>query len=278
VTPRPQAPEVNVAGVPAAMRAERRWLVWRYELRDARWTKVPRGKTTDPSTWATFERALSIYRRGSWDGIGFVLGDGWGGMDGDHCRNPATGVMDPRMAPLLEAMAGSYIEVSPSLDGVKAFFRAARIGFQVDYSKDPPVTTAWNGARYFAVTGLGAGDPTTTRDAVVNVWAPESAVPAAAPGGGWPGAAEASDDDLLIRIASSPKGDKFLRLWRGETVGYASHSEADLALCAILAFWTNYDTARVDRLFRLSDLMRPKWNYPSYRRSVLGRACIRRIA
>ena len=33
-----------------------------------------------------------------------------------------------------------------------------------------------------------------------------------------------------------------------------------MALCALLAFWTGKDTARMDRLFRRSGLMRPKWD------------------
>ncbi|MFQ7644172.1 hypothetical protein, partial [Ruthenibacterium lactatiformans] len=39
-----------------------------------------------------------------------------------------------------------------------------------------------------------------------------------------------------------------------------SHSEADIALCNALAWWTNCDAARVDRLFRQSGLMREKWD------------------
>ncbi len=39
---------------------------------------------------------------------------------------------------------------------------------------------------------------------------------------------------------------------------YTSQSEADLALCNFLAFWTGGDAARIDRLFRRSGLYRPK--------------------
>ena len=42
--------------------------------------------------------------------------------------------------------------------------------------------------------------------------------------------------------------------------GYKSHSEADIALCNALAWWTNGDAERVDRLFRQSGLMRQKWD------------------
>ena len=74
------------------------------------------------------------------------------------------------------------------------------------------------------------------------------------------GADLGQDDADLIRQASEAKnGDRFQRLWKGIWDGYPSWSEADLALCCHLAFWTNHDTERVDRLFRHLSLYRPKW-------------------
>jgi putative DNA primase/helicase len=63
-----------------------------------------------------------------------------------------------------------------------------------------------------------------------------------------------------MRAHAARKGAKFGALWRGDVSRYASHSEADLALCNLLAFWTQGDAARIDRLFRQSGLMRGKWN------------------
>jgi primase-polymerase (primpol)-like protein len=85
-------------------------------------------------------------------------------------------------------------------------------------------------------------------------------------GGGWTAVRprqELTDDELLMAARKAKNGAKFSALFdRGETGLHASHSEADFALCAQLAFWTGPDAARIDRLFRQSKLCREKWDEP----------------
>jgi primase-polymerase (primpol)-like protein len=57
---------------------------------------------------------------------------------------------------------------------------------------------------------------------------------------------------------------------------YPSRSEADLALCGILAFWTHGDAGRVDALFRRSGLMRPKSDRACGPGERYGRRTVRR--
>jgi len=78
------------------------------------------------------------------------------------------------------------------------------------------------------------------------------------------GPADLSDDELLERATSAANGEKFRRLWNGDIGGYDSHSEADMALCTLLAFWTGGDCGRMDRLFRESGLIREKWDELHY--------------
>jgi primase-polymerase (primpol)-like protein len=63
-------------------------------------------------------------------------------------------------------------------------------------------------------------------------------------------------------------------LWRGELSEYGGdHSSADLALASILLYWTQGDTEQADRLFRLSNLVRPKWTRrPDYRARTFSKA------
>ena len=52
-------------------------------------------------------------------------------------------------------------------------------------------------------------------------------------------------------------GDLYAGNWQNY---YKSQSEADIALCNMLAFWTACDFEQMDRIFRTSGLMRNKWN------------------
>ncbi|MGH7788220.1 MAG: hypothetical protein ACRERC_15225 [Candidatus Binatia bacterium] len=85
----------------------------------------------------------------------------------------------------------------------------------------------------------------------------------------------ASDGDILMRAKRARNGNVFAALWAGHWRDrYGSHSEADLALCGLLAFWCNGDQDRVDQLFRQSGLCRPKWlEREYYRTRTLTLAC-----
>ena len=69
-----------------------------------------------------------------------------------------------------------------------------------------------------------------------------------------------SDDTLLAKACSATKGSEFSELWEGGQLHHPSASEADLALCGHLAFWTAGDPSRMDTLFRRSGRMRAKWD------------------
>ena len=67
------------------------------------------------------------------------------------------------------------------------------------------------------------------------VKAPAREIPAQATAS--PAANTAFDDAALIhRIRQSKNGEKFSKLWSGDTSGYDSPSNADLALCDTLAW------------------------------------------
>jgi putative DNA primase/helicase len=273
VTSRPVALAVNVAGIHEALQRERRWVMWKYILRDGRWTKVPfqvsglPAKSDDPSTWTTFAHVCIAYQTGRFDGIGFVLGDGWAGIDVDHFVGHTW--------PLLEQQVG-YRETSPSADGFKIIGRSDRIGGQINFAHEPPAFTTWSAARFFATTGhAAAGDPAADLSTFIDNWFREPVITLSSTREGYAGAAEIDDEALWCQMLGSgdERSDKILALFRGDTSAYShDHSHADQALVNHLAWWTNFDKDRIDRMFQQSGLMRDKWKKATYRNATISKA------
>lgn len=80
-----------------------------------------------------------------------------------------------------------------------------------------------------------------------------------------------SDSDIIEIASNASNGSKFNRLFSGDDSGYASHSEADQALCSMLAFYTK-DHSQIDSIFRKSSLYREKWERDDYREKTIETA------
>jgi hypothetical protein len=247
------------------LRALEQWVCWRREDRGGKPTKVPycaespssRASTTDPATWADYATAAAVQ---DVDGVGFVFteGDPFCGIDLDACMTD--GRLDPQAAAVVLTL-DSYSEVSPSGAGAHCIVRAKLNGGR----RRSGNVEMYDAGRYFCMTGNHLPETPTTiearqaelekiRSEVFPAEQPQAALAT-------PAAVNSADDHELIERASNAKnGADFARLYRGSWDGYDSHSEADLALCNMLAFWAERpDPARVDRLFRASGLMREKW-------------------
>lgn len=149
------------------MKAERRWLVWRWEKdwKTGRPTKRPYeaarpdrlAKSNSPKTWGTFEDALAAYETGKVHGIGYALADGDLGMfDLDHCRDRETGAISEWAQEQVRRTA-SYAEVTTSGTGLRIIGRAT--GPKVHRNQAVPgadggrIETYRGCERYVVVTG-----------------------------------------------------------------------------------------------------------------------------
>lgn len=296
---KPVPPTVNVASIPAALKALACWVLWLFVWKGkadgtGKWDKVPKTTTgrgashSDPKTWTTFDAALAAYHRGGFDGLGFAfpVGGGWVGLDLDDVRNPHTGEL-AAWADTLIGEANTYTEVSPSGTGVKLFGRGTWAGHTAEgpgpkHRRPHPSGVGeievYSQERYFAVTGWTLpGTPTEVNDlqplldALTGLFTTAGKTTSPPPTGGCP----LADDELLDRIRWSKHGAKFSRLWAGDTADYGGdESRADLALCGILAFWCHGDRERMERLFSQSALgQREKWHdRPDYRKRTIGKA------
>lgn len=102
--------------------------------------------SVDRRTWASYEDV----RAASADGrLGFVLGVGVGCIDLDHCL--VDGVVASWAQAVLDATRGTYVEVSPSGDGLHVWgMLPERPGRVV---RDGRCIESYSVARYMTVTG-----------------------------------------------------------------------------------------------------------------------------
>ena len=119
---------LSVDNIPEYLKKKRQWIMWRYVWTAGKNkpTKVPyhasgryKASTTDPNTWSEFDVCLQAYAAGKFDGIGFVFweGDNLFGADLDHCFDEG-GCLEPWAAVVVEQFCITYIERSPSGDGL----------------------------------------------------------------------------------------------------------------------------------------------------------------
>jgi hypothetical protein len=263
----------DVSAIPAELKARKQWVVWKYEQRDGKETKVPyvpsspvnrRASPTDPSTWSSFSDAISRLRADpSLHGVGFVFSseDPFAGIDLDKCRDPESGEIEPWALKIISSLH-SYTETSPSGTGVKIWV----MGKVPLGGNRRGNIEMYDQARYFTVTGSHLQ---MTPRRIEERWQALSEIHANLfPTPPQQGRADArcvvtnlDDDDVIEKASGAKNGDEFQRLWSGNWEGLApSQSEADLQLCSTLAFYAGTDPARIDALFRRSGLMRPKWD------------------
>jgi putative DNA primase/helicase len=277
--------------VPIAMFERNQWVAWKWAERDGKPTKVPVNPKTggnaaadNPATWNTYEAATRAVKRFNAAGVGFVFTDSdpFSGVDLDDCRNPKTGEIEPWGWEIIRAL-NSYSEVSPSGKGVKVFLEGKIPGRGRKKKYQTGAVEMYSRARYFTVTGqhvkgtssvIESRLPEVTALHAKIFGARDRAKPHNLPVEESCGAKYLDDAALIKRALAAKNGGKFRRLWAGKWEGdCASQSEADLALCSLLAFWTGRDPGRIDALFRCSGLMREKWDRADYRESTVSKAC-----
>lgn len=136
--------------LPVEMRRSPRWVEWRPVRCGPRVTKMPIqingavASSTDPATWAPFSKVARAERKG------FVLGDGIGCIDLDHCL--IDGEPTAAAAKFLAALPPTYVEVSPSGDGLHVFGYLPE-GRGTCRTVDGLSIETYSAGRYMTVTG-----------------------------------------------------------------------------------------------------------------------------
>ncbi len=264
--------------IPEEMRQLDRWVCWYLGIRNDKLTKIPinphtggQAMSNNPSTWGTYQQAIEIAKAGKTtdqngntvkvDGIGFMFnGDGLLGVDLDHSRNPETGEIESWAKDIIDEL-DSYTEISQSGAGIHILC----YGKLPSGKRRQENVEMYETGRYFVMTGNVLDDAHTDiedrTEQLATVHAKylsskkQKKYPAS-PAGPSP---DLSPWEIIEKASNAKNSSKFRQLMNGDTTGYTSQSEADLALCNIIAFYTQ-DPSTVDAVYRQSKLMREKWD------------------
>jgi len=237
--------------VPDLLKDIPNWVVWKYETRDDKETKVPYdpksngdrayAKSNDPSTWTSFDRAAAaadILSGHDYDGIGFMLhGTDLVGLDFDGVLHD--GIAEPFVLEILKCLGSPYTEISPSGNGLRAFVQCSTL---------PPGQRKFNGGKKYAAEIYSGAEGGRYLTVTGNRFS----------GNGVP---KIDDIGLAYFLVSQIANAKFKSLWMGDISNYADdQSRADLALLGMLANHLQNDAQKMEAFFSASKLgQREKW-------------------
>ncbi len=249
---------MDLYNLPEEIRLLPQWVCWRGD-------KVPKNPKTgcnaqsnNADSWSTFEEAVNACKVFGFDGVGFMFrkGGGYFGVDLDHCQE--------NKAFCDEFVNGlqSYNEYSRSGTGLHIICK----GVLPEGSRRKGGVEMYSEGRYFICTG-NVYNPRYTdildcTESIKPLHEKYLLKKVKKQNGCSIDPDRSIDDTKLIKLAKASKnGLLFDMLYSGFWDGmYSSQSEADLALCNMLAFWAGCNAAVMDRLFRGSGLIRPKWD------------------
>jgi len=250
----------DITNIPSELHHLNRWVCWKaIPSETGKLTKIPINAKTgknamsnNSDTWTNMMNAVVSVDKFNLDGIGFMLGDGYFGIDLDECENDLKNEFIENIK--------SYTEESQSGKGIHIIAK----GVLPKGKRRVKGIEMYDANRFFVMTGKKIGDFNII-DATENV------IPIYKKYlGKEHEEVEAelvkrtvlTENEILLKAQNSKNGIQFKLLFDGqwETLNYPSQSEADIALCKLLAFWTGKDTEQMDSIFRLSGLYRDKWD------------------
>lgn len=272
------------ASTPVELRGYSQWCCWKLEENKDSQKKANK-VSYSPSTkrrvgpsedyrnrWGHIDDAVKTLETGfAFAGCTFAITeqDPFVVIDFDHCVN--NGVIHSDAMDWIRKLGG-YAEFSPSGTGVHIILRGKKPGDRCTNKKGEYEIEVYEKARFITITGHVIEDFSQieeSQDALSEFYYEKLHVaefadkPVRKPVE--PGAIPSDDRELVQIIRKSKQGPKFEQLMSGDFSGYGNatndgRSEADMALCIILAGWTQEDPERIDRIFRASRLMRDKWD------------------
>ncbi len=218
--------------------------------------------SNNPETWTDFDTALRASEQHS--GIGFMFGNSpFFGVDIDGIEPDIREFLDGGNGIVSEFIHAlrSYAELSPSGKGIHIICR----GELPQGARRRGNVEMYDSGRFFTVTGNNIGGYADVADCTEAIKPlhekylggarsePAQRIVQTTP-------LPCSVSEVLEAASRAKNGSRFQALYAGNCSEYASQSEADMAFCNMLAFWTGRNAALMDEIFRNSGLMRDKWD------------------
>ena len=267
----------NYEDIPYELKKEERWCLYKIIQRDGKNTKLPlkpNGKlaiSNDKTTWFSYEACIAALNRNIGDGLGFMLGDGYIGIDIDKVSDD---IMEYSMDYHANSMTAdflreisTYAEISPSKTGLHFIGKGEVPGERKRYKN----LEIYDKDRFFTVTGNVIKD--RDRNKVINIdselkplyekYMPKinkiSAENKISPTLTFYKGEQDILDKLFYRGYFSYTGEDLRQIYYGNYESYFnSQSEADFFMLGRLLYYTS-DTEKAISLMENSGLKREKW-------------------
>ena len=206
-------------------------------------------KSNDPSTWVDYDTAL-LYAD-EYDGVGFFFTPPYVGVDIDSVNLEK---IDTKTLEIINTL-DSYTEISVSGKGLHIIVRGSIPGGVCRKG----TLEMYQEARFFAMTGnilRGCPDEVYDRQQELEkIYKKYMEQPKIIVDYGIQDKRIVNLNDLL-----KVKNEKFRKLFSGQFEEYPSQSEADLAFCSMVAYFTDGNAELMDKAVRESQLYRDKWD------------------
>lgn len=258
--------------IPQELKALPNWICWDAvpDEKRGKIKKVPINALTgggamsnNPSTWCDFDTAVRASEKHS--GIGFMFGGcPYFGVDIDGKEEELEAYQRGENGNIISEFIStlqSYTEISQSGKGIHIICR----GKLPKRGRRKGSVEMYEDGRFFVMTGNSCSEYESIAECSDSI----KPLHEKYIGGGHEPVAKAvpavrldTADQIIKAAAGAKNGGKFVSLYSGRTAGYTSQSEADMAFCSMLAFWTGCDAEKMDMIFRSSGLMREKWDRP----------------
>lgn len=257
--------------VPDEMKARPNWVVvktW-WNAEKGKYNKRPVNCNSDkgeyaesdnPETWTTFDNALKYLKEKGGTTVAYALDgkDNISCIDLDRCYDE-NGQPSALAKEVLSKCGKTYVEKSVSGNGLHIFGKTSGMDIRT-FSKDGDLEF-YQKEHFIAMTGDGSGysrlesfDTPEMKELLSRKCEKREEWKGVCKGVN--GLSTMTDRDVVEKASNAKNGDKFKRLYAGEDL-QNNHSNSDMSLMNLLAYWCNGDKEQMLRIFATSGLFRP---------------------